>query len=342
MAQAQAKQGEVKKRFNAIITQFTNELSLSYPELGSPITAYAKRKEDSIETFVSIVVALKPVVSGRKNESFLNASAPGVQILPGIYFSSAMWKDTSRDTRIVFWDYLTSLILLSDLYVKSKETPSVTKEEDEDENDIMPDLEKVIEQMTDGFKSEEFKNIFETVKGFTKDLPMPKAQKPASESPSEEENPAPFPEIPDHLKNGLIAKIATELAGEFKPEDLGIDPEMMENMNPLQVFEHLQFVYTNNPTLLTSAMKRVAKKIQNKFSSGSLNRDQLMAEAKELMSHFTDNPAFKDMFDNFGSIFTNPAEAFGGGGGGGSQQSERLRKVKERMRAKIDKKNPKK
>jgi hypothetical protein len=69
-----------------------------------------------------------------------------------------------------------------------------------------------------------------------------------------------------------------------------------------------------------------------------------MAEAKELMEHFTDNPAFREMFESFGSAFANPEQMFGGGGGGGgnAEQSERLRKVKERMKAKLDKRQKKK
>ena len=107
-------------------------------------------------------------------------------------------------------------------------------------------------------------------------------------------------------------------------------------MNPMQIFEHLQFVYTNNPELLTAAMKRVAGKIQNKFTSGALNKEALMREAKELMSYFTDNPAFKDMMDSFGGIFDNPLGA--GGGGGKGSQSERLATAKERLRKKAEEK----
>ena len=41
---AQARTADVKTRFVAIVTQFTNELSLSYPELEKPVEAYMKRK----------------------------------------------------------------------------------------------------------------------------------------------------------------------------------------------------------------------------------------------------------------------------------------------------------
>ena len=115
---------------------------------------------------------------------------------------------------------------------------------------------------------------------------------------------------------------------------------MMERMNPMQIFEHLQFVYTNNPELLTDAMKRVASKIQNKFASGALNKDALMREAKELMTYFADNPAFKDMFDSFGGLFDNPL--MGGGEGAKGSQSERLQAARERLRKKAAKKNAKK
>jgi hypothetical protein len=80
-------------------------------------------------------------------------------------------------------------------------------------------------------------------------------------------------------------------------------------------------------------MKRVAGKIQNKFASGALNKEALMREAKELMSYFTDNPAFKDMMESFGGIFDNPL-----GPGGKGSQSERLATAKERLRKKAEEK----
>jgi hypothetical protein len=317
--------GEVKKRFHAIVTQFTNELSLSYPELEKPITAYMKRK-DMLDGFGPLAVALKAPVAGRDDSFFLKSGGKGIEILPGIFFSAKLWQDTSKETRVVFWDYLASLILLNTM----NSAPTAGAKADE-----MPDFEEMMKEMTAGFKSEEFKGIFENMKSMFKDLSG--ASMPFSTTGGAEEGgpkiPFEMPKIPEHLQNGLIAKIAAELAGEFKPEDLGIDPVMMERMNPMQIFEHLQFVYTNNPQLLTEAMKRVAGKIQNKFASGALNKEALMREAKELMSYFTDNPAFKDMMESFGGIFDNPL-----GPGGKGSQSERLATAKERLRKKAEEK----
>jgi hypothetical protein len=327
--------GEVKKRFLAIVTQFTNELSLSYPELEKPITAYMKRK-DMLDGFAPLATTLKAPVAGRDDSFFLKSGGKGIEILPGIFFSAKLWQDTSKETRIVFWDYLASLILLNTMH--SAPTAGATAGAKADE---MPDFDEMMKEMSAGFKSEEFKGIFENMKSMFKDLSgasMPFSTTGSAEGAEEGGTKMPFemPKIPEHLQNGLIAKIAAELAGEFKPEDLGIDPVMMERMNPMQIFEHLQFVYTNNPDLLTAAMKRVAGKIQNQFTSGALNKEALMREAKELMSYFTDNPAFKDMMESFGGIFDNPLGP--GGGGGKGSQSERLATAKERLRKKAEEK----
>ena len=342
-------QAEVKKRFTAIVTQFTNELGLSYPELDKAVSAYMKRK-DHIEGFSPLASSLKTAVAARDDSFFLKSGGKGVEILPGIFFSAKLWSDTSKETRVVFWDYLASLILLNTMFVGSSASAtsgtnagasasasaSATGGEETIE---MPDFEEMMKEMSAGFKSEEFKGIFENMKNMFKDLsgnvpPAAEGEEGAPKVPFE------MPTIPEHLQNGLIAKIAAELAGEFKPEDLGIDPVMMERMNPMQIFEHLQFVYTNNPDLLTGAMKRVAGKIQNKFASGALNKDALMREAKELMTYFTDNPAFKDMFESFGGLFDNPL--MGGGEGAKGSQSERLQAARERLRKKAAKKNAKK
>ena len=337
---------EVRQRFMAIVTQFTNELSLSYPELGPAITSFLKKKNDQLALFGALVPALKEAVSIRNNDFFLKAANPGPEVLPGIHFSSKLWKESSAETRVVFWDYLASLILLFNLQQKSAGSGPAGSGAAGAGSEEMPDFTAMIDEMTKGFKSEEFKKIFENLKTtFDKMVDLSGSSPFASGSSTSkvegegEDGPKPefkFPTIPDHLQNGQIAKIAAELAGEFTPADLGIDPELMEKMNPIQIFEHLQFVYTNNPDLLTGAMKRVAKKIENKFTSGALKREALMAEAKELMEHFTDNPAFKEMFQTFGTMFTNPAEMFGAGGSGSA--SDRLQKAKERLRKKAEEK----
>ena len=347
-----AQQTEVKKRFLAIVTQFTNELSLSYPELEKGVGAYMKRK-DHIEAFAPLVATLKAPVAARDDSFFLKSgSKKGIEILPGIFFSAKLWSDTSKETRVVFWDYLASLILLNTIFAApasaSASAASAAPKEGEDEGEgegegenILPDFDDIMKEMSSNFKSEEFKGIFENMKNMFKDLSgnMPIPSDEAEGEGTGEKKPFEMPKIPDHLQNGLIAKIAAELAGEFKPEDLGIDPILMERMNPMQIFEHLQFVYTNNPDLLTGAMKRVAGKIKDKFASGALNREALMREAKELMTYFTDNPAFKEMFDSMGGLFDNPF--MGGGDGAKGSQSERLRAARERLRKKAEKKSKK-
>ena len=346
-----AQQSEVKKRFLAIVTQFTNELSLSYPELEKGVGAYMKRK-DHIEAFSPLVASLKAPVAARDDSFFLKSgSKKGIEILPGIFFSAKLWSDTSKETRVVFWDYLASLILLNTMFAApaapAAPAPSTDPKEGDDEvegddegGNILPDFDEIMKEMSSNFKSEEFKGIFENMKNMFKDL-SGNIPIPTDETEEGEKKPFEMPKIPDHLQNGLIAKIAAELAGEFKPEDLGIDPLLMERMNPMQIFEHLQFVYTNNPDLLTGAMKRVAGKIKDKFASGALNREALMREAKELMTYFTDNPAFKEMFDSMGGLFDNPFMGGGGGEGAKGSQSERLRAARERLRKKAEKKTKK-
>ena len=344
-----SQQIEIQKRFLAIVTQFTNELSLSYPELEKGVAAYMKRK-DQIEAFSPLASALKAAVAARDDSFFLKsgASKKGIEILPGIFFTAKLWSDTSKETRVVFWDYLASLILLNTMFLaptvaSTASTASASASASAGEMDALPDFDEIMKEMATNFKSEEFKGIFENMKNMFKDLSgniPPFAGAEAEAGAEGDKKPFEMPKIPEHLQNGLIAKIAAELAGEFKPEDLGIDPELMERMNPMQIFEHLQFVYTNNPELLTEAMKRVAGKIKDKFASGALNREALMREAKELMTYFTDNPAFKEMFDSMGGLFDNP---FTGGGGDGAKgsQSERLRAARERLRKKAEKKSKK-
>ncbi len=142
--------------------------------------------------------------------------------------------------------------------------------------------------------------------------------------------------IPERLYKGHIAKMARELAEEFKPEEFGISPEMLETQDPGKVFEYLQEVFTKNPERLMSAAQRIAKKLQTKFLRGEIKREEIIAEIEELMKEFSENEAFNAIFGNLGELLSSSAKATGNEG------SERRRVVQERLRKKAAEKEAKK
>ena len=111
--------------------------------------------------------------------------------------------------------------------------------------------------------------------------------------------------LPERMLKGQLAKLAEELVREFKPEDFGLSTEELEETekNPSRAFDLLMNIYTQRPELLQTAMKRIAKKLQDKVRRGELRPQELAAEAEEMMKEFTDNPAFVELMESFRGVF---------------------------------------
>ena len=111
--------------------------------------------------------------------------------------------------------------------------------------------------------------------------------------------------LPERMLKGQLAKLAEELVKEFKPEDFGLSEEELKQTetDPSRAFELLMGIYTQRPELLQNAMKRIAKKLQEKVRRGELRPQELAAEAEEMMKDFTDNPAFVELMEGFRGVF---------------------------------------
>ena len=146
-----------------------------------------------------------------------------------------------------------------------------------------------------------------------------------------------FPEIPERLRKGRIAKLAEELAKQIDPADFGLDPSALKGDNLEEVIKRLVELYQRDPSILMSGAKRVAEKIKAKITGGSLNREELLAEAQEFVALFKDHPLFKEAIAKFEGLMGagGIAEMFSAAGGGGGAPSERRRAVQERLRKKL-------
>ena len=79
----------------------------------------------------------------------------------------------------------------------------------------------------------------------------------------------------------------------------------------------------------------MAERIKTQIMGGSLNREELVAEAQEFIAIFKDHPMFKDIMEKVNG-FVGPggiAEMFGSASAGAP--SERRRIVQERLRKKM-------
>ena len=198
-----------------------------------------------------------------------------------------------------------------------------------DESPFMKDLFAKITSAFTGFDKMGLDGIFKSaMEGKADDV------KPVGGAGTDDSTPKlPF-KIPEKLFKGHIAKMAEELAKEFKPEDFGIDSSMLETSDPSKVFAYLQEVFTKHPDMLMKGAQKIAKKIQTKFERGEIKREDLLAEAEEMMKEFGDNEMFKELFGSLGDMM-KMSEPTG-------STSERRRAVQERLRTKLEARKGKK
>lgn len=143
-----------------------------------------------------------------------------------------------------------------------------------------------------------------------------------------------LPPFPEKFRNGKLAKLAEEIVRELKPEEFGLDPDVMKQCeeDPSKAFEILMGTLTQHPEKMQGAMKRIIKRLQEKFQRGEFKPQDLAAEAEEMMKEFSENPAFVEMMESMKNTFgfqdMDMAKA------AGQEPTARMALVRERLRRK--------
>ena len=231
----------------------------------------------------------------------------GIEIVPGFVMTAALWSEMSENTRNVVWKYLSTLLLLaashgaSDLW---------------DISGFQTSMETMMNDLKSGGESGVFSSLFEQLGKMAESFGLKDLSGAL---------PGGF-KVPERLFKGHIARIVEELLKEFKPEDFGITEEMMSVKDPRAIFTYLQEIFTKKPDLLMSAGKKIATKLQAKFASGAIKREEIITEVEELMKEFSDNEAFSELFGSLGEMLKSSDRATG------NEHSARLREARERLR----------
>jgi len=282
--------------------EFCDDLCGACPELTAEITvSKALSFDDRVSKFKEQVL---PTASPTRN----SASCPGC-VLPGVVITEEIWKELSDTSKQAIQQYLTVLSFCC-LYNIHREGGS------KDGSNMKDWTENFLKEWKNKLSGIDFENIskklFETF------------GKSASNF-----------NIPEKFLKGHIARLAEEIVREFKPEDFGVDAESMGSLekNPAAAFEMLMNIYTNKPEILQNAMKRIIKRLQEKFQRGEIRPEQIAAEAEELMKEFSENASFVELMETFRNTFgmgdMDIAKQ------AGKEPSARSNIVRERLRKKL-------
>ncbi len=311
--------------FSDVFTQFLDDLAGTFPEYESAIAA-ARVSESAQATFNAVWKNHTAAVANQDARIFEGA---GVELVPGAPLTKKLWKELGAATRTAIWKYLSSLLLVS----AASDSDGSEFWDISGFNAHMEEMMKHLKEMGAGAASGagaegaaagmfgDMGGLFEKLSGMAKTFGFDKFKDLSGASA------AGF-KIPERLFKGHIAKIAAEIAQEFKPEDFGLSPDMLESDNPGQVFTYLQELFSRRPEMLMTAAQRIAKKIQYKFQRGEIRRDDIIREAEELMKEFSENEMFSSMFGQLSEMMKSTDKQ------SGNEGSARLRAAQERLRRK--------
>lgn len=296
--------------FDSTYAQFIGELKLTFPEFLTALTL-AESVPGAVDRFTEVWRPRVSDVAAKSSKVF----AKGVELVPGFVMTASLWGELSVKTQDAIWKYISTLLLLA---AQKKDTGFF------DISGFSADMEKMME-MLKGMGGEagglgNLGDLFEKL-GKMADTFGFKDLSGAAEA-------AKNFKIPERMFKGHIARIAQELVAEIKPEDFGIDPELMKSDDPKAVFSFLQEVFTSKPEMLMSIAQKIANKLKGKFQRGEIKRDEIIAEAEELMKEFSENEAFSEMFKGLREAMMMTEKQTGNEG------SARRREVQERLRKK--------
>jgi hypothetical protein len=313
--------------FTTTLQTFCNELRGTFPELSSytdrALTTTPAQFWKSWSANLEILV--------ERDDAALHTQRRGF-LVGAVRITESLWKDVSETTQKAIWKYLRTLLLEA-----SMELPQGVGEGTMTSEQAQAVLDILTQERLESGDHEAAREIVEdSLKHMN---PLLERLRGMLGGAIDLSGGFTMPEIPEHLRNGKIARLAEELSKQFNPADFGIDPALLEGENVEDILQRLMNLYKSNPELLMSGAKRVADRIKKQILSGTIKQEDLIAEAKDYVKLFKDHPQFKEAFEKFESIFGEEgvANMFQQNPGA---PSERLRAAQERLRRKRDARLP--
>ena len=322
---------KIPDNFRSVITDFTKDLSITFPEYSSLWSSWSSPNEFTEEEVKNVFDYCLSVFPERffdilyQNEDiFKPDSNTNTIFLPNVDFKLLFnCEGLSENTKKTMWKYLQLLLFTVVGGVKDKTTFGDTMNmfEGIDEGELNDKLKETISGISDFFSNitNETPGDSNTETNSEQPFEMPDMSKVFENMPGGEEFKKTFDKMEglpnmenmqDHLKSlfdGKIGKLARDMAeeisGEFK-DILGDESEEIKDTS--DVVKKLM----KDPKKIMDLMKKVSGKLDNKMKSGEISRDEIMKEASELFGKM------KDMggTEQFTEMFKNLTKSMGGMG----------------------------
>ena len=338
----------IPENFKSIIVDFTNDLSITFPEYSylwdrwktDDETVYLELFEHCLKSFPERFFD----ILYQNVEIFAPTNETNTVFLPNIDFKLLYnCQGVSENTKKTIWKYLQLLLFTVVGSVKDKSIFGDTANmfDGIDENDLQEKLKDTMEGITNFFENMGV-DLDETTENNNENTGDSEEQKHEFKFDPKEGMPN-IEELHEHLRGlfdgkiGTLAKeLAEEISGEFSNilgEDFAADGE-----NAAHTTQDVLKKMMKNPKKMMDLVKTVGDKLKNKMDSGEISKDEIMKEATDILAKM------KQM--GGGSELNEMLKKFAGGMGGMGKnmrintsalnQMTRKEEMKQRMRSKLE------
>lgn len=304
--------------FQAKYTEFCGDLEVACPELAPAIQkARALDPSNRVKRYKSEV---KTAFQKKTGE------CPGC-VLPGVILTETVWNELTEQSRKGIHDYCLVLSVCIFYLSMPEGTPAAAAAATAGGMDegFLGLLKEKFANLDVGKLTDLFSKLFTGGESGTAS---------ATAAASAEF----FAHLSERFLKGKIAKMAEELVAEFSPEDVGLTAEQLAECekDPTKAFSILSEAFTSKPEIFQKAVMKIGNRMKQKIERGELRPQELAAEAQELIEECKGNPAFRDMLETLKSAFG--FEDMDMARAQGREGSARLALVRNRLRAKLEKK----
>lgn len=335
---------EMPDNFKNIMIDFTNDLTLTFPEYSSlwkQWTLTDTPKDDFNQLFeYSITVFPERFfdILYQNEDIFSSESNINTCFLPNVDFKLLFnCQNISEKTQNTMWKYLQLILftVLSSIQNKNNFGETMNLFDGIDENDLQSKLQETIESMTGFFSNMDH---FPSNDDNMEEDPQTKNENENDKSFFDIPNPE---EIHEHLKglfDGKIGKLAKELAEEIANDMSNFMDD--EDTRSIKTTQDMLKLLLKNPKKMMDMVKTVGNKLNAKMESGEITQEELMKEAGDIFGKMKHMGGGQEQFNE---MFKNLAKHMGGGIGKNSKlnmnamsQLMKINTRKEKMKDRLN------
>ena len=289
--------------FNSHLKLFVTDIKTSFPEYNDTLAEYYKdilenescNDDKYVKRYMRKLREYKTQIS-KNDDSLFNDD---VYILKNINFKD-LWvhKELSKNNKNKIWEHIQILFVIGETIISDcDKIKNLVKNfqtlRNENDNNTINNDDSINNNTTnnDTINNDGIINNNNGTINLDGDNDEDKEMLEMLKNLSERSN---LPNLDENmLNNGMIGQLAQELSNEISDE-LNLDMNLDETSSVDDIFSNI--MSGDNPMKFMNLIQTVGQKIQNKVTSGELNQEKLVEEAKSMMGSLTGgNPLFDNI-----------------------------------------------